>query len=588
MVIKLNIRQPIVSVLGHVDHGKTTLLDEIRGSTVANREAGKITQHIGATEVPIETILEICGKLVSNMDIKIPGLLFIDTPGHHSFTTLRARGGALADLAILIVDIKEGFKPQTIESINVLKRNKTPFVVAANKIDLLNFWRSKKKPFILSLKKQSSQAKKALDEKMYELIERLYDYGFNSERYDKVADFQDTIAIVPISAKFGEGIPDLLMILIGLAQRFLSEQLCLVDGYGEGTVLEVKEERGLGKTMDTIIYNGNIKRGDTIIIGCLNKPIVTKVKALLKPKPLDEIRDPRERFDAVKDVCAAAGIKISAQNLDGVLAGYPIKVVDKKVKNLDEIIEEVQKESKITIETEEQGLIVKADAIGSLEALSYELKDNKIPIKRAEIGDVSRRDVIDASTAIDPLFNVILAFNVKTLPDANDEFQKEEAKLFNDNVIYKLIEDYKEWVEEKKVELEEERRGEIVHPGMMKILPECIFRISKPAVVGVRVLSGQIKLNQSLMREDGRVIGKIRSIRSGEETLKKAISGEEVAIAITNVTVGRQIKVNDILYINIPETHAKKLFESPINMDEKDVLERVCKIKRKEKPFWGK
>ena len=584
----MTIRQPIVSVLGHVDHGKTTLLDDIRGSTVAAREAGKITQHIGATEVPIETIFNICGNLISDVDLKIPGLLFIDTPGHHSFTTLRARGGALADLAILIVDINEGFKPQTIESLHVLKRNKTPFVVAANKIDLLDFWKSKKIPFIQSFKKQSKNAKKALDEKIYQMIERLYDHGFNSERYDKVEDFQDTIAIVPISAKHSEGIPDLLMILIGLAQRFLSEQLCLVDGYGEGTVLEVKEERGLGKTIDTIIYNGNVKRGDTIIIGSLNKPIVTKIKALLKPKPLDEIRDPKERFKGVQSVCAAAGIKISAQNLDGVLAGYPVRVVDKKVKKLDDIINEVQKESEITIETDDQGLIIKADAIGSLEALSYELKDNKIPIKRAEIGDVSRRDVIDAETANEPLFKVILAFNVKSLPDANDALQKNEATLFNENVIYNLIENYNEWAEERKVELEKERRDEIVHPGMIKILPDCVFRISKPSVVGVRVLGGQIMVHQPLMREDGRVIGRIKSIRSGEESLKKAIMGEEVAIAITNVTYGRQIKINDILYVDIPETHAKKLCELPINTDENEVLDKFCMIKRKEKPFWGK
>lgn len=582
----MNIRQPIVSVLGHVDHGKTTLLDEIRGSSVAAREAGKITQHIGATEVPLDTILKICGKLIKNVELRIPGLLFIDTPGHHSFTTLRARGGALADLAILIIDINEGFKPQTIESLNVLKRNRTPFVVSANKIDLLDYWRSKKQPFVISYKKQTKEAKEILDEKIYKLIEKLYDFGFNSERYDKIADFQETVAIVPISAKTGEGIPDLLLVLIGLAQRFLSSQL-LLESNGEGVVLEVKEERGLGKTIDTIIYNGTIKRGDTIVIGSLDKPIVTKVKALLKPKPLDEIRDPKERFDAVKSVGAAAGIKISAQNLEGVLAGSPIKVVDKKVKNLEDIIKEVQKESEIAIETEEQGIIVKADAIGSLEAISYELKENKIPIKRAEIGDVSRRDVIDASTIPDPLLKVILAFNVKALRDAIDELQKEEAKLFCDNVVYRLIEDYNKWVVKRREELEEERREEIVHPGMIKILPECIFRISKPAIVGVRVLGGQIKTNQQLMREDGRVIGRIKSIRSGEETLKKAISGQEVAIAIANVTVGRQIKANDILYIDIPELHAKKLFALPINMDEKDVLERVCKIKRKKKPFWG-
>ena len=110
------IRQPVVSVLGHVDHGKTKLLDRIRGTSVQAREAGAITQHIGATEVPIEHIYKVCSKLIGQKKFDVPGLLFIDTPGHHSFVTLRARGGSLADLAVLVIDIREGLMPQTIES----------------------------------------------------------------------------------------------------------------------------------------------------------------------------------------------------------------------------------------------------------------------------------------------------------------------------------------------------------------------------------------------------------------------------------------------------------------------------------------
>ena len=117
------LRQPIVAVLGHVDHGKTTLLEYVRGTTIVKREAGAITQHIGATEVPFDTVSKICGPLLKEGTTNLPGLLFIDTPGHHSFSTLRSRGGALADIAVLVVDITEGFKPQTIESINILKQH---------------------------------------------------------------------------------------------------------------------------------------------------------------------------------------------------------------------------------------------------------------------------------------------------------------------------------------------------------------------------------------------------------------------------------------------------------------------------------
>ena len=226
-----SIRQPIVSVLGHVDHGKTTLLDRIRGTGVAGREAGGITQHIGATEVPLAAIMEACGDLVKGKTFRIPGLLFIDTPGHVAFSTLRARGGALSDLAVLVIDVNEGFRPQTIESLNILKRYKTPFLVAANKIDLVPGWRKHEgKPFVVSYEDQPPSTRDELDRRMYEVVGRLFEHGFSAERYDRVADFTTNIAVVPVSAKFGEGIPDLLLMLIGLAQRFLEQQLATTDG----------------------------------------------------------------------------------------------------------------------------------------------------------------------------------------------------------------------------------------------------------------------------------------------------------------------------------------------------------------------
>ena len=574
------IRQPIVSVLGHIDHGKTQLLDSIRGSTVIEREAGRITQHIGATEVPIDVIYRICGSLLGRKRFTFPGLLFIDTPGHQAFTTLRARGGALSDLAVLVVDINEGFKPQTVESLNILKRYKTPFVVAANKIDLINGWVSEKKPFAESYKKQVERARDVVDEKIYEIVGKIYNHGFSSERYDRVADFTKNIAIVPISAKTGEGVQDLLMVLVGLAQRFLEKQLKTEEGPGEGTVLEVKEEKGLGPTVDVIIYNGSVKQGDTIVLGGIDRPIVTKVKALLKPKPLDEIRDPTERFKSVKNVSAASGVKISGKHLEDVIAGAPLKVV---VNNMDEVVRSIQSECKIVIETEEDGVVVKADAIGSLEGLAFELKNKGVPIKKAEVGDVSRRDVTEASTVSDPLRRAVLGFNVKVLPDVKEE----QAKLFVNNIIYKLLDDYEEWCIKRKAELEKEKRDEIIYPGKIKILEGCIFRVSRPAIVGVRVLGGRIRAGQELMRNDGKIVGKIKSIRSVEESYKEAISGKEVAIAMNEPTVGRQIKENDVLYVSIPENDVKKLSALELTFDEKEIINEVIEIKRKEKAFWG-
>jgi len=580
------IRQPIVSVLGHVDHGKTTILDTLRGSCVADRECGKITQHIGATEIPLETIKEFCGKLMIPNTI-IPGLLFIDTPGHHSFTTLRARGGALADLGVLTIDIMEGLKPQTIESLNILKKYKTPFVVALNKVDRINGWITSEGSCLAdTLEGQSEKVLEVLDAKLYKLVGELFREGYNADRYDKILDFTKTIAIVPTCARTGDGMADLFMMLVGLAQRFLQEQLEteMEEGLGEGTVLEVKEEKGLGTTLDCIIYSGIIRYGDTIVVGGKGEPIVTKVKALLKPKPLDEIRDPQERFNHVDSVTAAAGVKIAALNLDRVVSGSPIRVAEG---DLDEILEAVRMETEVTIPLADQGIIVKADAIGSLEAISSELIKLDIDINRAEVGDVSRRDVVDASTMQDPYNKTILAFNVKILGDAEEMLRETEVKLLSDNIIYKLLEDYVKCRKDMECSLDVIAREEIVHPGKFRVLPDCIFRVSKPAVVGVRVLGGRIRVGHEVLRSDGRAIGKIKSIQADKKNLSEIKAGEEAAIAISKVTVGRQLKEDDVLFINIPEGHAKKLLKIPLNMDEDDILETVKTIKRRDNKFWG-
>jgi len=582
-----SIRQPIVSVLGHVDHGKTTLLDRIRGTGVAGREAGGITQHIGATEVPLAAIMDACGDLVKGKSFRIPGLLFIDTPGHVAFSTLRARGGALSDLAILVIDINEGFRPQTIESLNILKRYKTLFLVAANKIDLVPGWRKHEgKPFVVSYEDQPASARDELDKRMYELVGRLYEHGFSAERYDRVADFTTNIAVVPVSAKFGEGIPDLLLMLIGLAQRFLEQQLATTDGPAIGTILEVKEEKGLGITLDAIIYEGTLSKGDTVVFGTTGKPGTTKVKALLKPKPLDEIRDPQEQFDSVKSVSAAAGVKILGSGLERAVAGAPLRVAKG---NLEAIIEEVAKESQVHVETQEDGILVKADAIGSLEGLAYECKHAGIPIKFARLGPVSRRDVTDAATVKNPLHRAILAFNLETLPDAKVALQDhDDVKLLESDVIYRLIEDYQAWRDERKRQIEEASRKEIAYPAKLLFLPDHIFRASKPAIFGVRVLSGRIRTGESLMRQDGRSLGRIKAIRSGEKSLNGASQGQEVAISVDGITIGRQIQPGDVLYLDLPEADARALRgRKEMSHDEVQVLDEICAIKRKEDPFWG-
>src|SRR2546430_8497735 len=361
--------------------------------------------------------MEACGDLVKGRSFRIPGLLFIDTPGHVAFSTWRARGGALADLAVLVIDVNEGFRPQTIESLNILRRYKTPFVVAANKIDMVPGWRKHEgQPFVRSYQDQPESAREELDRRMYELVGRLFEHGFSADRYDRIEDFTTSRAVIPVSAKFGEGVPDLLLTLIGLAQRFLEEQLATAEGPAVGTILEVKEDKGLGITLDAIIYQGTLSKGDTIVFGTAAKPGTTKVKALLRPKPLDEIRDPQERFDSVRSVSAAAGVKIVGSGLEKAVAGAPVRAAKG---NLAAVVEEIAKESQVHVETQEDGILAKADAIGSLEGLAYECKPAGIPIKFAGLGPVSRRDVTDAATSKTPRHRAVRRFNSAIRREAN-------------------------------------------------------------------------------------------------------------------------------------------------------------------------
>ena len=579
------IRQPVVSVLGHVDHGKTKLLDRIRGTAVGDREAGAITQHIGATEVPIDRIYEMCGSIIGRKKFTVPGLLFIDTPGHQAFTSLRARGGSLADLAVLVIDIREGLMPQTIESIHILRQYKTPFVIALNKVDTIEGWNSTAdRPFVLSEKDQQAHTKEVFEQHMYEIISQLSGNGVFADRYDRIDDFTKAVALIPISAKTGEGVPDLMLMLIGLAQRFLETRLTKEEGPGKGTVLEVQEVKGLGQTLDMIVYSGTLKTGATVAIGTRGAPLVTRIKAILKPKPLDEIRDPRDRFDNVKELHAAAGVKIAVQDATGVIAGAPIRVV-KNAK--DPSIQEITEETSIKIETEEKGITIKADAIGSLEALAYEAKAAGIPIRKYGIGEITRRDVLESSYGNDT-HHVILGFNVSTSKDAEAEIATHSIKVMTNNIVYALIDDYKLWLDESTRQNESDKRVEFAFPAKITILPDHIFRVNKPAVVGVRVLAGRIRVGENLIDREGKDCGTIKSVRDDDgNVLKEGVQGDEVSVAIEGVTVGRQINENDVLYVDMIESGYKEVQKVELTDDEKLALSDTVAIKRRTEPFWG-
>ncbi len=574
--ILMAIRQPIVVVLGHVDHGKTSLLDAIRGSVVAKGEAGAITQHIGASEIPIEDIKHFCNRAVCFITdkIKIPGLLFIDTPGHEAFTTLRKRGGAIADLAVLIVDINEGFQPQTVESLIFLKEFKTPFVVALTKIDRISGWMPQKNvPFSKSYDAQPPRVQREFDEKFYRIVGELSEHGFNGERCDRITDFTKQVVMVPVSNVTKEGIADLLLFLSGMSQKYLEKRLQVTPGEGKGAVLEVKDYKGLGKTIDIIIYDGEVRKGDYLVVGG-SEIIVTKIKALLKPNPKSDIRV-EKRFVTVESASAACGVKISAQGLDEVIPGSPVRCVSSE-NDIEKAKKEIESEmEEVEFETEKEGIIMKADTLGSLEAMIKMMKERNVPIRKAKVGAVAKTDVIEASAMEEP---VIFAFNVPVPDEIRALMSDMGVKCFSSDVIYRIVEDYEEYIEEKKRMKEDELFASAKMPFRMRVLPGYVFRQSKPAVFGVEILAGTLKAGARVRKQGtDKVIGPVKELQLKGESVKEAKAGDKLAISMDDVVIGRNVKEGDILESALTKADIKTLekLREKLRPDEAELLDEM-------------
>jgi len=585
-----------VAVLGHVDSGKTSLLDRIRGTGVQGREAGGITQHIGASFLPTETIKETCGPLYKKLEQSentVPGLLVIDTPGHEIFTNLRSRGGSAADIAILVVDVNRGFQPQTNESLKILQSRKVPFVIALNKCDQIPGWRKSETKFISqAIKEQDASIQTDLDQKIYDVVGTLSILGYQSEAFFRVKDFKSEIAIVPISARTGVGIPELLSVLVGLTQQYLQKRLNQEQKDSRGIVLEVKDEVGLGQTANIILIDGTIKKENSIVVAKRDGVIVTKPKALLLPKPLDEMRDPRDKFQPVTQVDAAAGLKIASPDLEGVLPGSTLYVAtnDEEIEKYTKLIES-EMES-VFIDTQTDGIIVKCDTIGSLEAILEMLRRSQVPVAKADIGPVTRRDIIEAKTIKEKNrhHGIILAFNVKLLPDAKEESEISHIKVFEDKVIYSLIDNYNAWVEEDSANEEDAIFSELTPISKFTFLKGMTFRNNNPAVFGIRIDVGTLKHKTPFMNMSGRKVGNIHQLQLDKKTVSSAKTGDEVACSVKDVTIGRQIFEEEVFYTFPPSPEAKKLlnqFIHKLSSEEQEILNEIVRIQREKEPIYA-
>jgi translation initiation factor 5B len=591
------IRQPVVVVLGHVDSGKTSLLDRIRGTAVQAREVGGITQHIGASFFPAETLREICGPLIrlfGGGEIRVPGLLVIDTPGHEIFTNLRTRGGSAADISILVVDAQKGLEMQTYESLEILRQRKVPFVVAMNKIDTIAGWKKGQSNFVTrSIREQQKSVIDILDEKIYTVVGGLSQAGFNSEALYRVKDFTKEVAIVPVSARTGEGIPELIAAIIGLTQVYLQKRLAVSSSsVARGIVLEVKQESGLGETANVILLDGVLSVGDRVVLAKREGAIPTRIKALFLPKPLDEMRDPRDRFQSVQSITAAAGVKIVTPDLEGVLAGSPISGAPEGA-DLDSIKSSVESEVKsVIVESENNGVILKADTLGSLEAIVEMLKRRQIPIRRADLGPVTRRDVIEASAvrSHDRYHGVVLAFDVKILEDAETQAADSKVRIFEDRIIYNLIDGYLSWIaEEQQTELRNTLQ-QLTPLCKFRFLRGFVFRRNDPAVFGVEIVEGKLRQKVTVINERGKTVGTIHQLQDEGKTISEATKGMQVAVSIMGPTIGRQINEGETFYSLPREDELKTLNEKYISMlseEDKKLLNETLQVRRKSIPLFG-
>jgi translation initiation factor 5B len=466
-----------------------------------------------------------------------------------------------------------------------LRAQKTPFVIALNKVDLLQGWRAQPTAsFAQSLDRQTPEVRQLLEEKLYTLVGRLSEIGLESERYDRVTDFTKQLIMVPTSAKTGEGMAELLLSLAGLSQKYLAGSLeDLAEGPAKGSIIEVKEEKGLGTTIDVIVYNGTLRRNDLVVFGTANGARVVKVRGLLRPPGAGEVPPAGSRYMYVEEVHAAAGVKIYAPGLEEVLAGSPIEVVGslELAPGVEDTITSQIKSILITDETV-AGVVVKTDTLGSAEALLRLLQNSGVPVRSIGVGPVGKKDILSARTAsaADRFLGVVLAFNVPLLPEAMEESERGNVHLFQSNIVYRLLEDYAAWVVEEKEREQKVALSELALPAKILILPNCFFRLCKPAIFGVEVLSGRLRPGVQLMDSSGQTIGVVKAIQDKKETMDLLVERGQAAISMDEPYCGKTFKAGEHLYVVIHKQQAERLRGSPGLLNEKELvlLEETRKV----------
>ncbi len=569
-------RSPICAFLGHVDAGKTSIMDAIRNTFFAYRESGGLTQNIGITEVPTYRIKEITSDLLKRfkVDVSVPSIIFIDSPGHEAFVTLRERGASIADLAILTVDVTEGLQKQTIESIDILRSYKTPFLVALTKIDTVQGYIAAKHISVMELlEKGSSVYSEHVDKEVYSLVTELANYGFQAERYDRITDFTKQLAIIPISAINNIGIKDLIVMIIGLSQKYVMTSKSEGD---QAAILEEKLVKGVGKVYDSIIYSGELNTGDRVLMQTHDGPAETKIKAIMRLTPLEESRENFGKYENVKSASATTPIRLVLHDPEALI-GTSIAVF-KTDEDKARLISELAASTKGYNDDSAKGIVVCADSIGSIDAIKKIGSSKGIEIGKTKIGEPTKNDIATAR-----LNNgVILAFNVPIQKHVEIMAKADGITIISTNSIYTLFDRYSEFISSVNAMRLKSITSNLILPAKIMFIKNNIFRRSGPCIFGVEVIGGEIRPGYPLINKNGEKIGRIINIQDDKKALEMAVKGDKVAISVDNAVYGRDIKDEDILYTDM-EIHDIVKFEDIKNIlpqDYSEVLAETQKIKK--------
>lgn len=588
---QIEYKEPICCILGNVDAGKTSLIDKMKSTKVQKSEAGGITQKINTVILPFNA-----------NKFNVPGVILIDTPGHESFYSLRELGATLCNVVILLVDIMEGVKEQTIKSIDLVKSKRIPYVVALNKVDRVVNWESDSSVSIVkNLKKQANNTVLHFEELVRNIITQFAENGLNVELFNRNTDSRKYGSLFPLSAKTGEGIHDLMGGLIKLIATHRKADIIIKPTF-KGILTDINIQKGIGKCLNVLVYDGYLNKQDTLVVGGMNGAYfktITKMAVSTQPS----------KFQLVNDVKASTLTYITTKGdyetdyiigspvytIPSTLTGKSKTDVEKVARKAIEVYLK-KKDDEINKNKSRHGVLVYASTFGALMAITNHLDDIGVPYIDAKVKDVKSLDlqkVISMNNSEDSkIYNIIIAFDVHVDLKAHDMLKNNlDVSLIEDNIIYRVFEKLEETIETNKGNVSLKYKRMMSTPCILEILKGKEFIIARrdPIILGVKVMSGELVKNtilQVIRKKKIIILGRVTGIQSNNKDVEKGEVNQEVAVRIDNTEdtaklYGRDFDNTDQLISQLSEHH-RYIFTKHLYQDSsdniQDAFDKLCQI----------